>query len=81
MASVGNMCTPTLTHSLVYTRTHRVDHWDLEKERIVVLSDNNLISIKYNFILSTVEELKYIPLSHIQELLFGDFKYTSSYVL
>jgi len=56
-----------------------VDHWDFEKERVVLLSDNNLISVKYNFIHSAVEELKYIPIAHITDLVYGDFKYTSSY--
>lgn len=59
----------------------RIDHWDLEKERLVLLSDNNIISVKYNFILGQIEELKFIPLSYISELVFGDFKYPSSYVL
>jgi len=57
----------------------RVDHWDLEKERVVLLSDNNVISVKYNFILASVEEIKFIPLSHVMEMLVGDFKYPSSY--
>lgn len=59
----------------------RIDHWDLEKERVVLLSDNHLISVKYNFILSAVESLKYIPLQHVSRMIFGDFKYTSSYLL
>ena len=57
----------------------RIDHWDLEKERIVVLTDNNLISVKYNFIQQLVDELKFIPLAYIREIHVGDFKYTYSY--
>lgn len=57
-----------------------IDHWDLEKERMLVLTDNNLISVKYNFIHSAVEELKYIPLDRVVEGHFGDFKYTYSFV-
>ncbi|XP_064384033.1 tumor protein p63-regulated gene 1-like protein [Halichondria panicea] len=57
-----------------------IDHWDLEKERLILLSDNNIISVKYNFILGQIEELKFIPVPYISELLFGDFKYPSSYV-
>lgn len=52
----------------------------MEKERLLLLSDNNLISVKYNFIQNLVEELKYIPLRHITEMIYGDFEYTYSYV-
>ena len=61
--------------------TSRIDHWDLEREKLVILTDNNLIVVKYNFINSSVEELKYIPFSHVTEVVYGDFKYTSSFVL
>ena len=56
----------------------RIDHWDLEKERLLVLTDKFLISVKFNFRASIVEELKYIPIKHVVDLLYGDFKYTSS---
>ena len=57
----------------------RIDHWDLEKERLLVLTDNNLISVRYNFIQGVVEELKFIPMGAITNIVFGDFKYPSSY--
>ena len=57
----------------------RVDHWDLEKERLLVLTDNNLVSVRYNFISGLVEELKYIPIAAITNIVFGEFKYPSSY--
>lgn len=59
----------------------RIDHWDLEKERVVLLSENNLISVKYNFIMATVDEIKFIPFSHVTALSVGEFKYPSSYGL
>ena len=59
----------------------RIDHWDWEKERLILLSDNNLISVKYNFIVSVVEELKFIPLQLMVEVVHGEFNYTNSYVL
>jgi hypothetical protein len=57
----------------------RIDHWDLEKERILLLTDNNLVSVKYNFIAQQVEELKFIPLGVINNITVGEFKYTYSY--
>ena len=70
------LCSPLLSPS----HPPRIDHWDLEKERILVLTDNNIISVRYHFIRGVVEELKFIPLNAITDILFGDFKYTSSYV-
>lgn len=58
---------------------HRIDHWDLEKERILLLTDKSLISAKFNFITQMVEEYKTIPLTSIREVIVGDFKYTHSY--
>ena len=46
----------------------------------MVLTDNGLIAIKYNFINSSVEELKYIPFSHVTEVIYGDFKYASTMI-
>lgn len=53
----------------------------MEKERVVLLSENNLISVKYNFIMATVDEIKFIPFSHVTALSVGEFKYPSSYGL
>ena len=58
----------------------RIDHWDLEKERLLLLTSKNLISVRYNFIQSIIEELKFIPLTAITNIVYGDFKYPSSYV-
>ena len=59
----------------------RVDHWDLERERVVILTNNNVIVVKYNFIQQRVEELKYIPINAITKAVFGDFQYPYSYAL
>ena len=59
----------------------RVDHWDLERERVVILTDNNIIVVKYNFIHQQVEELKYIPINAIVKAVCGEFQYPYSYAL
>lgn len=69
------------TLSVKFVSLFRVDHWDLEKERVILLSDSSIISVKYNFIMATVDELKFIPLSHVFEMTLGEFKYPSSYGL
>ena len=69
-----------LPPSVPFSLCYRIDHWDLEKERVLLLTDNNLISVRYNFIQSLVEELKFIPLAAMTDVIFGDFKYTSSVI-
>lgn len=54
-----------------------IDHWDFEKERMVLLSDNNLLSTWYNFRYGQVEEIKLIPLKYIKEVITGQFVYPS----
>ena len=56
---------------------YRIDHWDFEKERLVVISDHNVISAWYNFRYGQVEEIKLIPLKFITEVLLGKFTYPS----
>lgn len=56
-----------------------INHWDWEKERVVLLTDSNIISVKFNFIQQVVEELKYIPLAYVKEIIYGDFQYPYSY--
>ena len=57
----------------------RVDHWDIERERIVVLTDCKIVSVKYDFIHGIVEELKRVALSSTYEYTYGDFKYPNTY--
>ena len=64
---------------LLFVSHYRIDHWDFEKERILLLTDKSLISVKYNFISQMVEEFRTIPLIYIREVIVGDFKYTHSY--
>lgn len=56
-----------------------VDHWDIERERIVVLTDCKIISVKYDFIHGLVEELKRISLNPAYDYTYGDFKYPNTY--
>ena len=79
--SIYTMSIRARTTIPTHVSLYRIDHWDLEKERVILLSDNNIISVKYNFILGQIEELKFIPVPYISKLLFGEFKYPSSYVL
>ncbi|XP_041377628.1 tumor protein p63-regulated gene 1-like protein [Gigantopelta aegis] len=52
-----------------------IDHWDLEHEKICMLTENSLIVCKYNFINQSVIEYKRIMLHCVDTIVIGDFKY------
>ena len=56
---------------------YRIDHWNHEMERIVLLTDNVVIIIKYDFIRSNAIEGKKIPLACITKLQIADFVFPS----
>ena len=62
----------TYTHILLL---FRIDHWDNEKEKVIILTDTSLITIKYNFILKKVIEFKRLMLVIIDTVAIGDFQY------
>ncbi|XP_070561732.1 tumor protein p63-regulated gene 1-like protein isoform X2 [Ptychodera flava] len=52
-----------------------IDHWDNEKERLVLLNDNSLLSIKYDFVACKLIESKRIMLKIIDKVTHGLFEY------
>ncbi|XP_077998396.1 tumor protein p63-regulated gene 1-like protein isoform X2 [Glandiceps talaboti] len=52
-----------------------VDHWDNEKERLCLLNDNTLLSLKYDFVACKLLEFKRIMLKAIDKILYGLFEY------
>ncbi|GFT49749.1 tumor protein p63-regulated gene 1-like protein [Nephila pilipes] len=52
-----------------------IDHWDAEKERLLFLTENSLISLKYDFI--TLKLLDYVryPLKQFCQIIIGELKY------
>ena len=59
----------------------RIDHWDFEQERLVLLSDNSLIICTFNFRFKYLKEWKVIPLQLITEVLCGNPIYPSTALL
>ena len=53
----------------------RIDHWDHEKERIVLITKKSLCLVKYNFIGLKVEEMRKIPLTKCDKIQVGRFVY------
>ena len=64
------------THTLIfYVFDYRIDHWDAEREKIVVITDNCLLIFKYDFIGLKIYDYKRIFLNMVRSISMGDFIY------
>lgn len=52
-----------------------IDHWNFEMERMVVLTENSFITVKYDFIQQTAKDVNRIALHNIRKLQIGDLTY------
>ncbi|XP_077864478.1 tumor protein p63-regulated gene 1-like protein isoform X2 [Saccoglossus kowalevskii] len=52
-----------------------IDHWDNEKERIVLVNDFTLLTLKYDFVACKLHEFKRIMLKAIDKVILGLFEY------
>ncbi|XP_033104645.1 tumor protein p63-regulated gene 1-like protein [Anneissia japonica] len=52
-----------------------IDHWDNEKEKLVMLTEKMLLIIKYDFVVERVKDHKKIMLNSIDTVQFGLFEY------
>lgn len=55
-----------------------IDQWDCEKEKLVILTENSLLVIRYDFVKNRVYKEKRMPLTNIINLKAGDLVYPSS---
>ncbi|KAK7888810.1 hypothetical protein WMY93_024370 [Mugilogobius chulae] len=58
-----------------------VDHWNNEKERLVILTDHSLLVFKYDFLMFNCEQLQRIPLHFVDRITHGDFSFPKFSVL
>ncbi|XP_074860109.1 tumor protein p63-regulated gene 1 protein isoform X2 [Carettochelys insculpta] len=52
-----------------------VDHWNNERERVVVITEDTLLVCKYDFIMLTCLQVQRIPLSYIDRICLGQFTF------
>ncbi|MEQ2163172.1 Tumor protein p63-regulated protein 1-like protein, partial [Goodea atripinnis] len=58
-----------------------VDHWNNEKERLVVITDNTLMIFKYDFVMLCCEQIQKVQLNYIDRISHGSFSFPKRSVL
>jgi len=56
----------------------RIDHWDMEKERLVLLTTKSILIVNFDFILVAVSGFRRILLNTISRIQIGDLVYPAA---
>ncbi|XP_040896921.1 tumor protein p63-regulated gene 1 protein [Toxotes jaculatrix] len=52
-----------------------VDHWNNEKERVVLITENSLLVFKYDFVMFSCDQIQRIPLNFVDRISHGTFSF------
>jgi len=59
----------------------RIDHWDMEKERLVLLTTKSILVVNFDFIRVAVTDFQRILLHNISGIQIGDLVYPAISVM
>ncbi|XP_072428291.1 tumor protein p63-regulated gene 1-like protein isoform X1 [Chiloscyllium punctatum] len=52
-----------------------IDHWNNEKERIVLICEKTLLICKYDFMVLTYQYCRRVPLNYIDRIYYGEYSF------